>query len=74
MIVNMKGQPLHLEDLSKPIPIPRVTLIFKHSHLDYYKPINAPAKMWIDAIGLHHYIRRQDITKAMFFTNVEIEE
>lgn len=72
-VINIKTRELVLPDLSKPLPLPRVTCKFRHSHLDYYAPVNAPAALLCQWKGYRHYIRREDISKAMHFVTVEIE-
>lgn len=73
-VINIKTRELVLPDFGKPLPLPRVTCKFRHSHLDYYKPINAPAVLLSQWKGYGNYMRREDITKAMHFVTVEIEE
>lgn len=72
-ILNMKGKPLELADLSKPIPLPRVTCRFRHNHDIYYKPTNIHARMLRDFLGFHLYVPKQKISESMNFVTVEIE-
>lgn len=72
-VVDMKGRKMELRDFAQPIPLPRVTLQFRKAFGGVYRPENPAAQLWCDMIR-RQYVSHKDISFAMNFVTVEIEE
>lgn len=67
------GKPMQYQDLAKPLPKPRLTLVFREAYKGRYAPVNGCAKIFRNGIGRGLYISEHDLAWMRNFVNIEVK-